>query len=75
MLVEVAVGELIDKITILEIKAARISDPAKLGNVMHELDLLRRLRSEGAFRAQELDALTDGLKRSHAHNGAVASKG
>jgi Family of unknown function (DUF6165) len=38
--VPVSYGELIDKITILEIKARRISDPAKLANVRNELDLL-----------------------------------
>ena len=33
-------GELIDKITILEIKSRRIADPAKLANVRNELELL-----------------------------------
>lgn len=38
--VPVSWGELIDKITILEIKSERISDPSKLGNIRRELDLL-----------------------------------
>ncbi len=38
--VPVSYGELIDKITILEIKSRRITDPAKLANVRNELDLL-----------------------------------
>ena len=38
--VPVSYGELIDKLTILEIKSARISDPAKLANVRKELELL-----------------------------------
>jgi hypothetical protein len=38
--VPVSFGELIDKITILEIKAAHIRDAAKLANVRTELDLL-----------------------------------
>jgi hypothetical protein len=38
--VPVSYGELIDKITILEIKAAQIRDSAKLANVRAELDLL-----------------------------------
>ncbi len=38
--VPVSHGELIDKITILEIKSERIGDPAKLANVRTELDLL-----------------------------------
>ena len=36
----VSFGELIDKITILQIKSERISDPAKLVNVNRELDML-----------------------------------
>jgi hypothetical protein len=38
--VPVSFGELIDKITILEIKAGHIADAAKLANVRNELDLL-----------------------------------
>jgi len=38
--VPVSYGELIDKITILEIKSRRITDAAKLANVRNELDLL-----------------------------------
>ena len=33
LVIEVAAGELIDKITILEIKGERISDSGKRGNV------------------------------------------
>ena len=40
ILVPVSPGELLDKITILRIKAARISDAAKLANVRLELKLL-----------------------------------
>jgi len=36
----VSYGELVDKLTILAIKAERISDPAKLKNVQTELELL-----------------------------------
>lgn len=38
--VPVSVGELLDKITILRIKKARIDDPAKLVNVVAELEAL-----------------------------------
>ena len=40
ILVPVAFGEVIDKITILEIKSERIRDPEKLAHVRVELDLL-----------------------------------
>ena len=42
MLIEapISLGELIDKITILEIKAVNIGDETKLKNVTHELNIL-----------------------------------
>lgn len=40
ILVPVSFGELLDKIAILQIKAERITDPAKLGNVRNELSAL-----------------------------------
>ena len=40
ILVPVSPGDLLDKITILRIKSARMTDPAKLANVRLELDLL-----------------------------------
>jgi hypothetical protein len=43
MLVEISKGELIDKITILEIKDEKIADPEKLKNVRHELETIRKL--------------------------------
>ena len=41
--IEVSLGELLDKITILEIKRERIADPQKLANVARELDSLSRV--------------------------------
>ena len=40
ILVPISPGELLDKVTILRIKAARIAEPAKLANVRLELALL-----------------------------------
>ena len=40
ILVPISPGELLDKITILRIKSARMDDAAKLVNVRHELGLL-----------------------------------
>lgn len=40
LLVPISPGELIDKISILEIKSQRMTDPAKLHNVRTELALL-----------------------------------
>lgn len=44
VMVPVSWGEVIDKITILEIKARRLSDETKQANVRRELDLLRTVR-------------------------------
>ncbi|MEM7706677.1 MAG: DUF6165 family protein [Pseudomonadota bacterium] len=41
--IPVSYGELLDKITILEIKAERIKDATKLENVRHELELLSKV--------------------------------
>jgi Family of unknown function (DUF6165) len=40
ILVPVSPGEVLDKITILRIKTARMTDPAKLANVRRELEVL-----------------------------------
>src|SRR4030081_3971068 len=42
VLVPVSPGELLDKITILRIKSARITDPAKVANVRLELGPLEK---------------------------------
>lgn len=43
MKVDISKGELIDKITILEIKMDRINDKNKLKNIKNELDILYKL--------------------------------
>jgi hypothetical protein len=49
ILVPISPGELIDKITILRIKAARMTDSTKVANVRHELQLLEKTwRDSGA---------------------------
>jgi Family of unknown function (DUF6165) len=53
--VPVSFGELIDKITILEIKAERIGDPAKLANVRVELELLNATWAAHAASAVAID--------------------
>jgi hypothetical protein len=60
--VEVPAGELIDKITILEIKAARITDAGKLENVRRELQALCQARDAAIQGSAELDTLTSQLK-------------
>lgn len=62
--VPVSIGELFDKITILEIKSERLVDPGKLANVRHELGSLRMIAAPIAEQhAQDLPALIVQLKR------------
>jgi tetratricopeptide (TPR) repeat protein len=60
--IEMAPGELIDKITILEIKRERIKDAAKLANVRTELDVLNRTRDGALPSSGELERLTAELR-------------
>lgn len=62
LMIEVGAGELIDKITILKIKTARMTDPAKLINVKHELDVLSRARAENLNQSAEFDRLEEALR-------------
>lgn len=55
--VPVSWGELIDKITILEIKVDRLRTPAARANAMHELALLRSVAAEMAEAPPGLAAL------------------
>jgi hypothetical protein len=62
LLVPISVGELLDKISILEIKAAAIADPAKHANVMRELAALDAVRRREIAAPPELPALYTELK-------------
>ena len=62
VLVDIAPGELIDKITILAIKSERMDDETKLANVRHELDILTATRDKNIPASNELDELTAKLK-------------
>jgi hypothetical protein len=60
--VEIAPGELIDKITILEIKLERMTDAAKLANVRIEWETLTGARDDAITPTSDLDGLTAALK-------------
>lgn len=62
ILTPVSIGELIDKITILEIKAERITDAGKVANVRTELDGLLPLWQEQLAAQPGLEALKTQLK-------------
>ena len=62
MLVPVSPGEVMDKITILRIKAARMSDATKLANVKRELEILERTWAESVYGQQDISADTAALQ-------------
>jgi len=46
LMIPVAPGELLDKISILQLKQAHLSDPSQLAFVRHELALLEQVREQ-----------------------------
>jgi hypothetical protein len=69
LLAELSAGELLDKISILEIKSRRIQSPNQLINIRKELALLKRVEGEhglsSSIEAQQLvrdlQAINEGL--------------
>ena len=62
ILIPISPGELLDKITILQIKAERIADPVKVANVKTELDMLSKVWREAVEVDAEITRLTAELK-------------
>jgi hypothetical protein len=61
--VEVSVGEFLDKLTILEIKSARIQDSNKLKSINHELGVLRQAWYSSSFSQHDLTEELARLKK------------
>ena len=62
ILIPISPGELLDKITILQIKAERIADPTKVANVKTELEMLEKVWSEAVSDDDVIRALSVELK-------------
>jgi hypothetical protein len=58
----IAIGELIDKISILEIKAERIADHAKLRNIQAELTVLNEIKSAAGLDTPDMKQFAEQLK-------------
>lgn len=61
--VPISPGELIDKITILQIKSARMTDPAKVANVRTELALLEATWRSSDHGSSDIEAEWEALRR------------
>ncbi len=59
---EISYGELIDKITILEIKKQHVRDPEKLKNIEFELNVLQKTLSSHITTSEQLTKMTQALK-------------
>ena len=62
ILVEVSVGELLDKISILEIKKEKIKDPEKLKFINNEYNVLKAQLNQTIKSDNKLDVLFKSLK-------------
>ncbi|AKS41470.1 DUF6165 family protein [Wenzhouxiangella marina] len=63
LLTPVSPGELLDKLSILDIKSERIDDSIKLANVRLERELLEKVWSDSRLETEEIVALRAELKR------------
>ena len=66
ILVEVSVGELLDKISILEIKQEKIKDPEKLKFINEEHSILKDQLNNNVKSDQKLNELFESLKEINA---------
>ena len=66
ILVEVSIGELLDKISILEIKQGKIKDPEKLKFINEERLILKDQLNDNVKSDQKLTELFDSLKQINA---------
>ena len=62
ILVEVSVGELLDKISILKIKQGKIKDPKKLEFINDEYNILKSQLDQNVKSSEKLDNLFQSLK-------------
>ena len=62
ILIPISPGELLDKITILQIKSERIADSAKVANVKTELGMLEQVWREAVNDDDQIRALSSELK-------------
>ena len=66
IIVEVSIGELLDKISILEIKQEKIKDPEKLKFISNEHSILKNQLDKNIKTDNKLDELFQSLKEINA---------
>ena len=63
ILIPVSIGELIDRLTVLEIKSERIADPAKLVTIRSELSEIKEAWESSPYAGADIDAYRKELKK------------
>ena len=71
IIVEVSIGELLDKITILEIKQEKIKDPEKLKFISNEYSVLKNQLNQNIKSDDKLNKLFKSLKDINAKLWAI----
>ena len=66
IIIEVSIGELLDKISILEIKQEKIKDPEKLKFINNEHSILKSQLRKNVISNEKLDGLYQSLKEINA---------
>ena len=66
IIVEVSIGELLDKISILEIKQGKIKDPEKLKFINNEHSILKKQLENNVKSDEKLNSLYQSLKEINA---------
>jgi hypothetical protein len=66
IIVEVSIGELLDKISILEIKQEKINDPEKLKFILNEHSILKDQLNKNVKSDDKLNELFESLKEINA---------
>ena len=63
ILTEISAGELLDKLSILEIKLNKIKDPSFLQEVKKEYDILNKTKNNNISSSDKIDILYKNLKK------------
>ena len=65
ILAEISAGELLDKVSILEIKLNKIQDPTLLDKVKNEYEILSKTKNQSVNFSKELNDLYKNLKEAN----------
>ena len=65
ILTEISVGELLDKLSILEIKLNKIKNPSLLQEIKKEYDTLNKTKNNNINSSNEIDILYKNLKETN----------